>query len=132
VRVVGIDGRSYTWDLRGRMPTADDDRSRSNLHLRARALLSQLFPLDIRAEEVPIPGTQGLTADFVLPSRLLIVEVQGQQHYKHITHFHEFPVDYWAARARDQRKVEWCELNGWRCICLPHFCTDHEWVGLLS
>lgn len=131
MKVKGLDGRVHNWDLRGHVPDGSDDRPRSTLHLRARLLLATLFPLDIRSEEVELPGTHGLRADFVLPSRRMIVEANGPQHYEEVGFFHEHRTDFWRGQSRDRNKLDWCLLNGWRYVELPHNRSDAEWAEII-
>lgn len=126
MRVLGLDGRTHTWDLRGYADVSE--RECSSLHLRARLLLQKLFPTDLRCEEVPIPGTS-LFADFVLPTRKLMVESQGKQHYEESGLFHRTTLDFWRGRQRDARKVEWCRINTWSLACLPYDESDDEWAA---
>lgn len=130
MKVRGLDGREYSLDLRGKVPLDNDDRPRSALHLRARALLTQLFPVDVRAEEVQIPG-EWLFLDFFLPARKLAVEVQGRQHGCEIGFFHPTRLAFFESRARDNRKADWCELNGFRLVLLEHDGTDRDWAERL-
>lgn len=130
MKVKGLDGRVFSWDLRNHVPLGGDDRPRSGPHLRARALLQSLFPLDVRAEEVPIPGLRCFL-DFVIPSRMLAVEVDGEQHRAMNGFFHDDETDFLRARRRDGRKQEWLELNGFRLVRLPDDQADAEWRAAL-
>ena len=41
----------------------------------------------------------------------LMVEVQGEQHYRFVPHFQKHVTKFWDARQRDMNKQEWCRLN---------------------
>lgn len=127
MKVNGLDGRLYAWRLDGRSPRADDTRARSSYHLRARQLLAELFPFDRRLEEVPLPGSGKLSADFVVVGRQLVVEVHGEQHYEYVQHFHGDPAGFARSLARDSRKREWCDLNRFAYVELPHDESDEQW-----
>jgi hypothetical protein len=111
MRVQGLDGKSYVLKTAGKAVGKNDKRKRSGPHLRARALLAKLFPFDVRLEEVVLPGTGGLRADFLLASLKLVVEVQGRQHEEFVPYFHRHLAGYGEARRRDCDKRRWCEIN---------------------
>jgi hypothetical protein len=131
MKVRGLDCREYNWDLTGHVPIGTE-QSGSSYHARARALLEKLFPTDNRLEEVPLPGTQRLVADFYLPARRMIIEVHGEQHYKFISHFHGTRLGFFYSCQRDLKKREWCEINNIRYIELPYWGDDGEWTTRLS
>ncbi len=115
MQVQGLDGRKYQWRISDCQP---DDRSRSQYHLACRDLLKKLYPFKQILEEVPLPGVSAgctLHADFYVPAVALIVEVQGQQHFKYVAHFHKNRMAFLHALRLDQLKRQWCELN-----CLRH------------
>src|SRR5260221_13972582 len=74
----------------------------SSLHKQARSLLSTLFSCKIILEEVPLPGTR-LFADFLIPSEGLIVEIQGEQHYKFNSFHYDNKMEFLKAKARDSK-----------------------------
>jgi hypothetical protein len=126
MRVQGLDGRIYAWK-QGKIPFADDPRKRSEYHRRARALLHELFPLEHVYEEVYLPGCDKLYADFVIPTRKMIVEVHGEQHYHFVSYFHETLLDFIESKKRDQKKRQWAELNRLTLIELPYNEDNDEW-----
>jgi very-short-patch-repair endonuclease len=129
VKVIGLDGREYRLQLEGQ-PLSSEERPRSSLHLRARALLAALFPLEVRLEEVGVPSTR-MSLDFFLPSRSLIIEVQGEQHTKLNGHFHRDVTDFLSQLKRDSQKRRWADLNGFALVELSHDGTDDEWRGVV-
>lgn len=116
-------GREYSWRPKGKK------REGSSYHRQARELLAELFPLELRLEEVSLPGTR-LTADFYLPGRKLLVEVHGEQHYCFTGHFHEFKLDFYKGQHRDTIKKQWAETNGISYVELPYD-KEEEWTKLL-
>ena|SRR5688572_25273211 len=127
MKVVGLDGKAYKLNLVGHVPLMDYERQTSHLHQRARSLLNEMFPLERILEEVVLPGTGGLSADFFVPMKKLVIEVQGQQHYKFIQHFHKSETDFKKSIQRDENKMQWCKLNNICLVSLPYSETDDEW-----
>lgn len=127
MKVKGLDSRWYNLDLSS--CKMNKDRPCSSLHLRARRVLAQLFPLDRIYEEVTLPGCPTtLYADFLVPLRRLVVEVQGRQHEEFVPHFHhQDRLNFLRGQSRDRRKREFCELNGITLIALSHEETDEQW-----
>lgn len=54
---------------------------------------------------------QRLFFDFHLPDLNLVIEVQGEQHYKFVPFFHTDARSFRTQRYRDQLKEEWCATN---------------------
>jgi hypothetical protein len=108
MKVIGIDNKQYIWYLVGYTTTGDEFKSEP--HLAARRLLHEMFPSDRILEEVPIPST-ALRADFYLPQRKLMIEVQGRQHYEYVRFFHNNPLGFAQSKKRDGAKHRFCELN---------------------
>lgn len=132
MKVKGLDGKMHTWYLVGYTVPPDDSVERSSLHLKGRSLLRKLFPLDKILEEVPLPGSGGLTADFVIVSRRLVVETHGEQHYKFVPHFHGTESSFKASQIRDSQKENWCQLNNLKYIELPFYESESEWEARLT
>lgn len=126
MKVRDFKGRETSWPPQGHEVSFDDRRPRSELHLRCRELLRQMYPTQPILEEVPIPGL-GLFCDFYLPMRKVVIECHGQQHYKYTPHFHKSRFDFAHSRKRDRRKQEWCQLNNLRMAILPFNEGDDEW-----
>jgi hypothetical protein len=122
MRVVGLDGLEHDW-----RPTSRPRGECSSYHRAARALLRSVFPCDAILEEVFLPGSGGLHADFYLPLRRLMVEVQGEQHFTQVDHFHGDRLGFLRARLRDDDKRRWCGLNGIALVGLPFDEDEHGW-----
>lgn len=134
-KVKDTNGRSHSWNLSGTIPDASETRPRSGLHLKARALLKEMFPTDKICEEIELPGER-LYADFFLPLRKFMVEVHGEQHFKYNSHFHGSIAEgglkeFLASKERDNRKKKWCEINNFTLVVLP-FDKEKEWKNIIS
>lgn len=132
MRVMGLDGRQHQWNLTGHSPMVNDARPRSSFHKRAREVLKNLFPFDRILEELHLPGSNNLYADFFLPSKNLLVEVQGQQHDKFTPRFHGTERGFLEAKKRDSKKQQWAELNNFTLIEFPHDESDAEWTARIN
>ena len=122
MKVKGLDGQVHQWQLSNYFK---ERNNASSYHTKAREVLRKEFPTQVILEEVPIPGLgRALFADFFIPHRKMMVEVQGQQHYEQIGHFHGTDLlgklTFARAQKRDSRKKEWCELNGITLIELSY------------
>lgn len=129
MKVFGLDGQEYSMPLSNKTSRVKN----SKLHIRARKIITELYPFDIIIEEVTLPGTKTTTrksllfADFFVAKARLVVEVQGEQHYKYVSHFHNNKLEFFKSQARDRDKQEWCEINGFKLVELPYMETDDEW-----
>jgi hypothetical protein len=127
MKVKGLDGKAYTWNLVGYVPNNDSTRPRSSLHKAVRQLLQKLYPLDRILEELPLPGSGGLFIDFFVPGERLVVEAHGVQHYEFVQHFHQNPLGFINAKKRDRRKRDWINLNGLKLVELPYNENEDAW-----
>lgn len=133
MKVKGINGKEYVWNLTGYDVFNDDKRKRSKYHLRARNLLKEIYNSYRILEEVKLPGSTALNRksvlylDFYIPSIMLGVEVHGQQHYEYSEFFHKSKADFLKAKARDEDKIEWCKLNNIDLIILKYSESEDEW-----
>lgn len=128
MKVTGLDGRLHAWRPKG---TRGIGRLCSSNHLRARQLLIKLFPNEQRLEEVGLPGTGGMMADFYLPGLRLMVEAHGEQHYEQTPFFHDSHLDFLRGQVMDNNKAKWCALNGINYVELPHYEDDNAWRNRL-
>ena len=134
MKVRDLDGNSQAWSLHGYIVTANNDRvSRSSYHKDARELLVTLYPTLTILEEVPVHlrRNQIVYLDFYLPLRKMAVEVQGEQHFKFIPHFHHTLTAFTQARRRDFEKKEWCSLNNISMITFNYNESVDEWKSKL-
>lgn len=133
MKVIGINGKEYVWNLSGYDVFNDDKRKRSKYHLKARNLLKEVYNSYRILEEVKLPGSTALNRksvlylDFYIPSIMLGVEVHGQQHYEYCEFFHKTKADFFKAKARDEDKIEWCKLNNINLVILKYSESEDEW-----
>jgi hypothetical protein len=126
MKIIGLDGRKYNWPPVGHSVGENDSRNRSEYHIRARALLKRMFPTQRVLEEVPLLGSS-LTADFFVPLQSLMIECQGEQHYKYIPHFHGNKLGFFNGKKNDTKKLEWCNTNNIKLVELPYDESDEQW-----
>ena len=75
-------------------------------------MLMQAFPqATIKSQYLVKYMGQDLFFDFYLPSINLLVECQGEQHYKYVPHFHGSKAAYKLHAQRDALKREWAKIN---------------------
>ena len=134
MKVTGFDGREHALTFKRFRGNSSRD-NKSSHHIRARELLSELFPYQRIYEEVTLPGSKTIStgllyADFLIPNKYIIVEVHGKQHYEYCSHFHKTKADFMKSRKRDKKKIEWCELNDFTIIVLPYNKED-QWKNLI-
>lgn len=133
MKVKGINGKEYVWNLTGYGVFDDDSRKRSKYHIKARYLLKEIFHSYRILEEVKLPGSTELHRksvlylDFYIPSIRLAIEVHGEQHYEYSPFFHKTKADFLKGKARDEDKIAWCELNDINIIILKYSESEHEW-----
>ncbi|MFA5759527.1 MAG: hypothetical protein WC942_09265 [Clostridia bacterium] len=92
--------------------------SKSQLQTKVGEVLDNLYPHDSVLEEFFLPGSR-LSVDFFIPSRSLVIEIQGVQHDQHVEFFHgkrETSLKFGKQQQRDRQKAYWCELNGLKFV----------------
>ena len=133
MKVLGINGKEYVWNLSKYDVKADNNRKRSKYHLRARVLLKEIYHSYRILEEVKLPGSKAthrkgvLYLDFYIPQIKKAFEVHGQQHYEFNPFFHKSKADFILSRAKDEDKIEWCRINGIDIVILKYLDTDDKW-----
>jgi hypothetical protein len=133
MKVFGINGKEYVWNLSNYDVKNDNTRKRSKYHIRARLLLKDIYNSYRILEEVKLPGSTAkhkkgvLYLDFYIPQIKKAFEVHGQQHYAYSPFFHKTRADFLLAKAKDEDKIEWCELNDIDLVVLKYSDTDEEW-----
>ena len=135
MKVIGFDGRDHALTFK-RARGNSKRGNKSSHHLRARELLSELFPYEKIYEEVTLPGSKTIStgllyADFLIPNKYIVVEVHGKQHYEYSQHFHKTKASFMKSRKRDKKKIEWCELNDFTIIILPYN-KEEQWKNLIT
>lgn len=133
MKVLGINGKEYVWNLSYYDIKADNNRKRSKYHLRARSLLKEIYHSYRILEEVKLPGSTAthrkgvLYLDFYIPQIKKAFEVHGQQHYDFNPFFHKSKADFILSQAKDEDKIEWCHINGIDIVILKYSNSDEEW-----
>lgn len=133
MKVKGINGKEYIWNLSKYDVFYDDKRKRSKYHIRARNLLKEIYNSYRILEEVKLPGSTALNRksvlylDFYIPSLMMAFEVHGEQHYEYSPFFHKTRADFLKAKARDEDKIEWCRINNIQIVVLNFKESDDEW-----
>lgn len=132
MQIRDLDGNSQSWHLTGNMAYGTNT-NKSELHLRARNLINDIYPTLQILEEVSIPLRRGETLymDFYLPLKKICCEVHGEQHYKFVPFYHSNMMNFFKAQKRDREKQEWCELNNIRYVVFPFDKKDEEWQEIL-
>ena len=133
MKVVGLNGREYNLILASYDIRANDSRKRSRHHIRARRLINEVYHSYRVLEEVKLPGSTSahkksvLFLDFFIPNIRKAFEVHGRQHYEHVPFFHNTKRDFLLAKARDEDKIEWCNMNEIELIVLKYSEDDDDW-----
>lgn len=107
---------------------------RSDLHVKARELLKEIYPTVQILEEIPIPvrKSETLYFDFFIPLLSLCVEVHGSQHYVFNQFFHKSQADFLKQKKNDRDKEEFCRINSFELVILPYNKTPDEWRQILK
>jgi hypothetical protein len=133
LKVLGLNGREYVWNLSKYDVLKNDKRKRSRHHIRARKLLSDLYSSYRILEEVKLPGSTALHRrsvlylDFYIPNIRKAFEVHGRQHYEFTPFFHKSKAEFLKAKARDEDKIDWCILNNIELTVLKYSDNNDEW-----
>ncbi len=114
IQITGLDDKIYFWNPAS---SASKSVSPSKLHQKAKRTIEEFYPYDSILEEVVLPGSKdqfgsrNLRADMFLPSRRILIEVHGEQHYNFNKFFFKNKLEFYKAKARDSDKKRWCESN---------------------
>lgn len=85
----------------------------SNFEKETLSLVKEIFPNYRIVEQHSIKYMgQTLFFDFYIPALQVLIECQGEQHYKFVPHFHGMKSEYKESEKRDQLKREWAEQQG--------------------
>jgi len=90
-------------------------KSLSKFQKKVKDFLHPYWKHDMVFEEFRIVGSR-LSLDFYNANKKVAVEVQGGQHLKFIKHFHQNRTKYLDQIKRDQKKFDFCEVNGIKLI----------------
>ena len=134
MKVIDLDGTVSHWKLTGEVVRGRDSRKRSQLHLKARALLKELYPALQIIEEIPIQlkRSQRASLDFYINTIKTVIEVHGEQHYKFNTFYHSSRQDFINQKKRDNDLKEWCEINNMTYVELPFDEGEEQWKSRIT
>ena len=59
--------------------------------------------------------------DFYLPRQNIAIEVNGTQHYQHITKFFKNKTEFMKSQERDRRKISYALAHGIQLYCIPYW-----------
>lgn len=118
MKAIDLDNNPIIFPPTGYIVPLDDLRPRSELHIKCRELLRELFPTLIVLEEVPVNVRWGKTLylDFYLPQKKLIIECDGGQHDEYTPFFHKTVANFRKSQSNDRMKEEWAKLNNIRLV----------------
>lgn len=63
--------------------------------------------------------------DFFIPHMNMVIELDGEQHFKHVKYFHKTRKDFLAAKERDRRKNSYCLSHGIYLYRIPFWELDN-------
>lgn len=132
MQTIDLDGNPQHWQLTGHKPNYNTKKS--SLHIRARNLLSIVYPTLSILEEVPVSirRSEFVYLDFYIPLKRMCIETHGEQHYKFVAHYHGNALGFIKHKKRDRDKKEWCEINGINFVELLYNESDEIWQNKLE
>mgnify|MGYP003631763538 CR=1 FL=1 len=92
-----------------------DKPSASKIQTKVKNFLKEYWAKYLVYEEFPVYGTR-LRVDFLNASKMIAIEVQGEQHDKVVKHFHGNKQGFFESLERDRQKREWLDMNDFQLI----------------
>jgi very-short-patch-repair endonuclease len=89
--------------------------SRSKFQNNIKNFIKDYWVHDVVFEEFRVVGSR-LSLDFYNANKKIAIEVQGDQHVKYVKHFHKNRMKYLDQLKRDQKKLDFCEMNGIKLV----------------
>lgn len=89
--------------------------SRSKFQNNIKNFIKDYWVHDVVFEEFRVVGSR-LSLDFYNANKKIAIEVQGDQHIKYVKHFHKNRMKYLDQLKRDQKKLDFCEMNGIKLV----------------
>lgn len=128
MQVKDLDNHYHSWNLTGHI-SHSVGKAKSSHHIRAKKLITEIYPTLQLLEEVSIPlrKSETLFLDFYLPLKKTCYEVHGEQHYKFVQFYHQTMFNFLKAQTRDREKQEWCYINDIAYVELPFDETEDQW-----
>jgi hypothetical protein len=120
-------------DIRGRERSVSFSKYRIDWNLkrasepqfRTKKFLKEFWLGDLVCEEFVIPGSR-LRIDLINFSKMIAVEVSGQQHESFSKFFHKTRIGFIKSVKRDFQKIKWLEINNINLVEL----YDYETLNL--
>jgi hypothetical protein len=120
-------------DIRGRERNVSFSKYRIDWNLkrasepqfRTKKFLKEFWLGDLVCEEFVIPGSR-LRIDLINFSKMIAIEVSGQQHETFSKFFHKTRIGFIKSVKRDFQKIKWLEINNINLIEL----YDYETLSL--
>ncbi len=112
-------GREISVDIRPSNNPVRGSESKSQFQNDIGVVISERWPTDVLLEEFFVPG-EGIYLDYFLPRPKVVVEADGRQHSEFVPFFHGTKSAFKEAQDRDDRKTQFCKINGLRLIRVPH------------
>ena len=124
-----VDGEIIEWWIKNNKKSGA-----SGLHKKARKILKSNFSNNLIFEEVAIKPYINSIAylDFFIPDINFGIEVQGEQHFKFIAHFHKTRFNFAKALTKDKIKKDWCKLNNIHLVYFNYNESIKEWQDKIS
>jgi len=96
-------------------------------------LLKQIFPHNtiIKEHYIKYKGAQ-LFFDFYIKEVNILVEVQGQQHFSFVSHFHEDREDFLCQKRRDNLKKEYVDNHTLMVLVCVDYNENYDKQSLLD
>jgi hypothetical protein len=92
------------------------DKQKASLpQYRAKKFLKEFWLGDSVCEEFVIPGSR-LRVDLINFSKMIAVEVSGQQHESFSKFFHKNRIGFIKSIKRDFQKIKWLEINNIKLV----------------
>jgi len=111
MRLYNISGRLCTRKSVSKYRIDWDGKSRSKFQAQVKKLLSKAWGSNIVYEEFPVYGTR-YSIDFFNATKMMAIEVQGEQHTKFVKFFHNGNHNQYLNQIlKDERKRDFCEKN---------------------
>ena len=66
-------------------------------------------------------GNGKLRFDFYIPSKQILIEVQGEQHYKQISRYQKDRKDFLQQQERDRKKISYALSHDMTLYCIPYW-----------
>lgn len=123
-------GKEIAVDIRPSNNPVRGAESKSQFQNEVGSVILERWPNDVLLEEFFVPG-EGIYLDYFLPRPKVVIEADGRQHSEFVPFFHGTKSAFKEAQARDDRKTQFCKINGIKLIRVPHDAKVPEIKALL-